>query len=276
MKRHEWGAVAALALGVVIVASVLCSTARAGDAVRFRQHLPMYVSTNYSDSDDWSDENAPYLKAQASMAASILRSPVVIGPVSVDPELAFTWRAVNWPVGAESSPIMENNYLPEAFIRVNEDEAGWFRGGRIGWLHNSTGTGGAPDSTDPSGSIDRVLLESKFAHTLTVGEKPLYITGYVRGWYTISTGAETVGIEDYINFAAWEDAGGEVMVAIETDAIRAVVTLGLSYQQYEAYIPFYAAYDLSFFGQLHHGNADGLLDYEDRHTSGGVGIALLR
>lgn len=264
--RH---AVAALAvIAVVGIVAVKCASAE--DNIRFRQHLPMYIATNYSDSQDWEKENTPYLKAQASMAASILRSPVVIGPVALDPELAFTWRAVNWPVGKFSSPIEESNYMPEAFLRVNEDEAGYFRGGRIGWLHNSTGT----DSS--SGSIDRVLAESKFAHEVQIGARTLALTGYVRGWYTVSTGAETAGIENYINFSQWKDAGGELMVVAETEAIRAVVTLGLSYQQYEAYIPFYAAYDLSLFGQLHHGYADGIVDYGDRHTSGGVGIALLR
>lgn len=268
--RRVSAPVLALVAGIMIVSGFWCSLARAGDNIRFRQHLPMYIATNYSTSPEWSKQNAPYLKAQASMAASLLKSPILVGPLALDPELAFTWRAVNWPVGKFSSPIEENNYLPEAFVRVNEDTTGWFRGGRAGWLHNSTGT----DSS--SGSIDRVLVESKFAHRLIVNGSALDLTGYVRGWYTVSTGAETAGIEDYINFAAWRDAGGEVQIVAEAKAIRAVVTMGLSYQDYEAYIPFYAAYDLSLFGQLHHGNADGIVDYADRHTSGGVGIALVR
>jgi outer membrane phospholipase A len=271
MSRREISGAWMVGLGlamVILACYALC--ARAEGNVRFRQHMPMYIATDYSTSDKWEKDSAPYLKAQASMAASVLREPLNFGPVKVDPQLAFTWRAVEWPVGAFSSPITESNYLPEAFIRINEDDTGWFNGGRIGWLHNSTGT----DSS--SGSIDRVLLESKFGYTLVVGESLIDLHGYVRGWYTVSTGAETAGIEDYINFAAWSDAGGEVQVIAEGEMLRAVVTLGLSYQHYEVYIPFADAYDLSLFGQLWNGYADGIVDYADRHTSGGVGIALVR
>jgi len=271
---NRLAAVSCLVAGFAIA---FCSLARAAERkpIRFRQHLPMYVATNYSTSDSWDKADSPYLKAQASLAASILRKPVVIGPVSMDPNLAFTWRAVNWPVGADSSPILENNYLPEAFLRVNEDETGWFRGGRVGWLHNSTGTGGELDSV--SGSVDRVLVESKFAYSVPFAEHVLELTGYVRGWYITSTGSETAGIVDYIGFGLWDSAGGELMAIAELPGtIRAVVNLGLSYQDYEVYIPFAPAYDLELFGQLHNGNANGLLDYADRATSGGVGIALVR
>lgn len=259
-------------LGIVCVK---CVHAEGEKQLRFRQHLPMYVATDYSTSEEFDKDDTPYLKAQASLAASLLRNPVVVGPVSLDPEIAFTWRAVNWPVGAESSPIVENNYLPEAFLRVNEDESGWFRGGRVGWLHNSTGTGG--DSLAVSGSIDRVLLESKFGYEVPFQSQTIYLTGYVRGWYVTGTGASTNGIQEFINFKLWDSAGGELMAMAELPGtIRVVVNLGLSYQDYEVYIPFAPAYDLDLFGHLHNGNANGILDYEDRATSGGVGIALVR
>jgi len=270
---NRLAAASCLVAGVLIVGLSLCSLARAQgrEPVRFRQHLPMYIATDYSSSESWDQANAPYLKAQASMAASVLKHPVVIGGVSMDPYLAFTWRAINWPVGAESSPINESNYLPEAFVRVNEDATGLFRGGRIGWLHNSTGT----DSM--SASIDRVLLESKFSHELPFNGKTLFLTGYVRGWYVLSTGMGTEGIKEYIDFALWEDAGGELMAVAEIPgAIRVVVNLGLSYQDYEVYIPLAEAYDISLFGQMHNGNANGIVNYEDRATSGGVGLALVR
>ncbi|MGH7178827.1 MAG: phospholipase A [Tepidisphaeraceae bacterium] len=275
--RRPTVALASLVAGAMIAGMLLCSVARAQerDPVRFRQHMPMYFSTDYSNSVLREEGESPNVKAQASMAASVLRAPVVIGGLHFDPYLAFTWRAVDWPVGAESSPIQENNYLPEAFIRINENGDGLYRGARVGWLHNSSGT----DSM--SASIDRVLLETKFAHDVlfSFGGSPatLYLYGYVRGWYVMGTGMETEGIKDYINFGMLEDVGGELMAVAEIpEAVRAVVTLGLSYQNYELYIPLAKAYDLSLFGQLYNGYADGIMNYADRHTSGGVGIALVR
>lgn len=263
----------------MILGSVLCTVARCQEKepIRFGQLEPAYVATDYSDSEKWNKAETPYLKAQASMFMTLMRQPVVIKGLSFNPELAFTWRAVTWPVGAESSPILENNYLPEAYIRVNEDETGWWRGARAGWLHCSTGTGGGSEMDSVSGSLDRVLLESKFAHQVPFSGTVLYLTGYVRGWYVAGVGAQTKGIENYINFGLWKDAGGELRVIGEVpDVIRGVVTLGLSYQHYEVYIPLAKAYDVDLFGQLHHGNANGILDYADRATSGGVGLALVR
>ncbi len=277
MRRGILVAVAAGLMLAAITTCFFCAVAHAGerDPVRFRQHLPMYVATDYSSSESWEEKDTPYLKAQASMAASVLRYPVKFGGLSFDPYLAFTWRAVNWPVGAESSPINESNYLPEAFVRINENAEGLYRGIRAGWLHNSTGTDSA------SASIDRVLIETKFAHEVPFSVKgdpqTLYITGYVRGWYTLSTGENTEGIKDYINFGLWDDAGGELMAIAEIpDALRLVVNLGLSYQEYELYIPLAKAYDISLFGQVRNGNANGIVNYEDRATSGGVGLALVR
>lgn len=262
----------AWAIGLLLV---LSAKAADKEPIRFRQHMPLYITTDYSNSEDWDAAGAPYLKAQASMAASVLRAPVVVGGLAFDPSLAFTWRAVSWPVGAESSPINENNYLPEAFIRINENEDGLYRGARVGWLHNSSGTDSA------SASIDRVLLETKWAHDLLFSfngsPATLYLYGYARGWYVMGTGAETEGIKDFINFDVLEDVGGELMAVAEIpEAVRLVVTLGLSYQNYELYIPLAKAYDVSLFGQLHNGAADGIVNYEDRHTSGGVGLALVR
>lgn len=279
MKRG--GVLVAILAGLVLAGITLlfwCGVAGAAESsepVRFRQHLPMYLATDYSTSPDWEEADAPYLKAQASMAASVLRAPVVIGALAFDPYLAFTWRAVNWPVGAESSPILENNYLPEAFLRINENSEGLYRGARVGWMHNSSGTDSA------SASIDRVLVETKWAHEVLFSfagnPATLYLYGYARGWYVLGTGAETAGITDFIDFSLWEDAGGELTAVAEIpEAIRAVVTLGLSYQNYEIYIPLAKAYDVSLFGQLHNGAADGIVNYSDYHTSGGVGLALVR
>jgi len=278
-RRIDPVAGACLIIGVIIVGGVLCEAAHAGEKepIRFGQLEPAYVATDYSTSPKWNKAETPYLKAQASMFMTMLRQPVVMKGHSFNPELAFTWRAVTWPVGAESSPISENNYLPEAYLRVDEDEAGWWRGARIGWLHCSTGTGGGSEQDSISGSIDRVLLESKFAYSVPFNATVLNLTGYVRGWYVTGTGSQTNGIEDFINFKLWKDAGGELRVIGEVpDVMRGVVTLGLSYQHYEIYIPLAKAYDVDLFGQLHHGNANGILDYADRATSGGVGLALVR
>lgn len=276
-RNLAWGVGASVLVAGLLVGGFWCAVARAAEseAIRFRQHLPMYISTDYSNSEEWDESGAPYLKAQASMAASVLRAPVVIGGLAFDPALAFTWRAVSWPVGAESSPINENNYLPEAFIRINENEDGLYRGARVGWLHNSSGTDSA------SASIDRVLLETKWAHDVLFSfagnPATLHLYGYARGWYVMGTGAETEGIKEYIDFAVLEDVGGELMAVAEIpEAVRLVVTLGLSYQNYELYIPLAKAYDVSLFGQLHNGAADGIVNYDDRHTSGGVGLALVR
>jgi len=141
----------------------------------------------------------------------------------------------------------------------------------MGWMHASSGT----DSN--SASIDRVLVEGKFAHDMIVGQHFLYLTGYVKGWFVLGTGMGTEDITKYIDFARFEDFGGEVLLMAEIPGvIRAVAELGLSYQHYEVYIPLAPAYDVDLFGQLHNGNANGIVNYEDRATSGGVGLALVR
>ncbi|MDH4038391.1 MAG: phospholipase A [Candidatus Krumholzibacteria bacterium] len=279
MRRLNWTALILIlvALAVAGIASVKCAKAdpvgpREPSPLRFRQFKPAYIATDYSTSEDWRKDYTPYLKAQASMAMSILRSPVGLGPASLDPELAFSWKANLWPIGAPSSPIQENIYMPEAFIRFNEDESGWWRGARAGWMHASSGT------DTMSASIDRVLVESKFGAEMLLNDQYfLYLTGYVRGWWVAGVGSETADIVDYINFARLRDFGGEVMLTLEVpDVIRVVGEFGLSYQHYEVYIPLADAYDIDLFGQLWNGNANGINNYQDRATSGGVGLALVR
>jgi outer membrane phospholipase A len=270
-RRDEWGAVAALVAGVIVVSLVLCHTARAQAPLRFGQLKPAYIASDYSNSDGWDKEQAPYLKAQASMFMTVLRNPLVVKGLTFNPELAFTWQANKRQVGAESSPITESIYSPEAFVRVAEDTTGYFRGGRVGWLHNSSGTDSA------SASIDRVLLETKWAYSLPFQGRVLELTGYARGWYVLQTGSGTEDIMAYINTSFWEDAGGELMLVAEVpEVIRAVVEVGLSYQHYELYVPLAKAYDIDLFGQIHAGNANGIVEYADRATSGGVGLALVR
>lgn len=245
-----------------VVAVAMC--AKAGPLQDIRQYKPIYLMTHYSDGEWYDKESAPYVKAQISFAVPALREAKSVKGVEFVPELAFTWVAQNWPVGAESSPIDENNYAPEIFLHFSpNDTSGLYRGFTTGWLHTSTGT----DSN--SGSWDRWQLETKFAL-----DDLLFI--YVQGWFVMDYGMETEPIKNYTNFAKLQDFGGKVLIAADLSMIRLAGTLGLSWQELEAFIPLQESYNLYLYGQFHNGNAASLNRYAERETSGGVGVALLR
>lgn len=248
---------------VFICAFAMCARAESPLAA-IRQYKPIYVMTHYSDGEWWEKDNTPYIKSQISFAVPALREPKAIKGVEFIPELAFTWTAHNWPIGKESSPIEENNYAPEIFLHFSPgDTSGTYRGFTTGWLHTSTGT----DST--SGSWDRMQLEMKFAQ----GDW-LYI--YVQGWYVMAYGMETEPIKFFANFSNIEDFGGQVRGVVNFDMLRLAATLGLSWQNIEAFVPLQESYNLYLYGQFHNGNVASLNRYAERETSGGVGVALLR
>jgi len=285
-----------LIIGMMIFLGCFCSIVKADEAVvrdrfTFRQSVPAYIGTNYSNSSDYRSQDAPYVRTQ--IGQEMIGRPVGVGALDFRPVIGFVWRATNWPVGAISSPIEENNYLPSAGLHINargandqyallqmsdgsvqekwlwqEDTSGRWRGADLYWGHQSTGT----DSI--SGSWDRVIGQTTFGFWMVVGNKRVDLTGTARGWYVINTGSETAGLLDYVNFKAWEDVGGEVDIAITVPELaHVVVNLGLSYQNYELYVPLAASWDISLFGQFHHGNFERMFNYRERPDAGIVGIA---
>lgn len=245
------------------VAIAMCAEA-SEYPISIRQHKPNYIMTHYSDNPDFKDDEAPHVKAQVSFAVPVFQAPKSIKGLEFIPELAFTWTAQKWPIGAESSPMEENNYAPEIYLRLNPgDTSGVYRGTRLGYLHTSTGT----DSN--SGSWDRLASTITFAR----GE---WLTLYVSGWWAFKYGMETEPLKYFANFAKLEDFGGEVIVVGEFDAIRLAATLGLSWQELEAFVPLQESYNIYLYGQLHNGNVASLNRYAERELSGGAGIALMR
>jgi phospholipase A1 len=62
-----------------------------------------------------------------------------------------------WDIYDESKPFDEVNYLPEFFYRFLEDEAHFFKGVDMGYLHTSNGKSG-----DDSRSLNRIFLRGNF------------------------------------------------------------------------------------------------------------------
>lgn len=271
MRRLHLGAWA-LMLAVVAAAGIVvlkCEKAQAQDIPWVPEIKPYggptFIATAYSDNDKAQDPaDSPHVRARVGFSTPITRKYQVVGPILWRPEVAFVWRAQRWPIGAESSPITESIYQPEAFVALAPGSDIMlgpfeFEGGRIGWTHQSNGT----DSL--SASWDRVTFEG----TVAYGD---WLRVSARGWYVLDTGMDTSGIVNYANFGAWQNAGGELYVEAFFDFAKFRGTLGLTSQDVEAAIPFADFWAASLILWFHNGEMGSLVDYATAETIGGAGV----
>lgn len=259
------------ALIAMLLAGMVAGNASAQEkwtpTIRFNG--PSYFATAYGDDSGYIDNTqSPNARARVSFTADATKWWWSLGPVLFRPEIGFTWYARRWPIGADSSPIGANNeYRPEAYLAVvpGSDFGLWgvvLDQATVGWAHASNGQ----DAASQSASMDRFVVTS----TLKRG----WLEVDLVGWYLLDTGSETAGIVDYINFASWTDAGGEIRAVARFDFAQAAMTLGLTSQDFEALIPMQDEWAIGVYVWCHNGAADGILDYSNDHTSGGAGIAV--
>jgi hypothetical protein len=274
---------------VALLLAGLVATPRTS-AAQQRVHTyggPSFIASAYSNDDAYiNNEEAPNLRARLGAAIDLTNQLDVVGPFLVQPKLAFVWMARRWPVGADSSPIGENNeYRPELLIDLTPGSDWQWLGVSLKeirlspWAHASNGQ--AADQY--SASMDMLKLAPVFEWR---GWQVL-----VEGWYLYGLGSETAGIVDYANFAGWIEAGGAVevertvklgadlvgadgTVLREAQSVWFKVRLTLTSQDVEAVIPLADYFNVGAYVWAHNGELDGIVDYASNHFVGGVGMAM--
>ena len=270
LRHFEWAGLACLVAGIAIIAAVLCTSAHAAEKhPTIEPFGPSYFTFAGSTSDSYMDPSQdPNARARTGFMVPFTAGYQTVGKLLWRPEFAMEWMARRWPIGGDSSPIGENNeYRPQVGVTV-----AWADPIKVGpveiekariipWAHASNGQG--VDAM--SASMDASQAE------VYAGWKQFELV--LRGWYLLDTGSETAAIRDFINTPFWKNAGGNVQMTARFDAASVQAVLGLSQQDVYLQLPFRQFWSFSFFGWMHNGEADGIVDYASKHTSWGGGIS---
>ena len=259
--------------GAVAALAVLAGSANAGGAwvPEIKPYGgPSFIATAYSDDPAFVDNaDAPNARARIGFTTPVTKNYLALGPVLVRPALAFTWEARRWPIGSDSSPIGENNeYKPEIFLEIAPgSDVGLFGiafdGVRTGVMHISNG--------QAADNFSRSLNAGTADALLSYGD---HIKAELRGWYLFNTSSETDPIKYYLNFKAWAEAGGSVYIVGKWPSIQGSFEATLTSQDLELFVPLADTWAVGVYLWVHNGEADGIVDFANNHTSGGAGIGV--
>lgn len=260
MRRHEWGGVIAVITGLVIVAAVLCNTARAEDAPDPLR--PFWTGPVYGVFTDAGPDSieGPRTKIHVPIGVALTK-PFGVKGYQLTPEAQFQWTTKAY-IGEDSDPLRDAAYNWFPYVRVVREQPGHFEWLKVGPEHLSNG-----DVDVNSRSMNALSVDTSWLFQA----KGIDVHIYAKGWFVYDYGENTAGIKDAI--ALVDDFGGQLIVRASLSMADLAVELGPEWQKYEAFIPLQEFYNFGFYGEIHNGKMEGLLDYGTDVTTIAGGVA---
>jgi phospholipase A1/A2 len=248
---------------------------------RFSQYKPIYGLPAHwtSASDD--------LRAKYQVSFKLHAFEGDVGGVPINFYFANT-ETVFWALYSSSSPILETVFHPEFILRWDDVI---FRKIQLSLIdHESTGSGGNSGARDADGRTgsrgwNRTSVELKVVDR---DAGSLTCKVWLRSWWAWSIGRSTRGIEDFrkadiVLFLARDKGGVEDFISGSL-ALRpglkkqGNIELNLAVK----YLPLLPQLlNLKWLGvsshvQFWHGYGEGLLEYDERTTSAGLGFSIYK
>ncbi len=247
-------------VGFLIAGMVLCTVAHSAEPMK-----PFWSGPVYGVFTDAGPDSAQGPRAKIHVPIGVaLTKPLLVSGYNVTPETQFQWTTKAY-LGEDSDPLKDASYNWMPYVRIApavESPTGvqWVKIGVPDHLSNGAEGG-------ESRSMNAASVEVAYAFLLG----GIAFDVYAKGWYTYDLGTNTETIGDAINLAG--DFGGRVIVRGKVDMLELATELGPEWQKVMAYVPLQEFYNFGLYLDVHHGKAEGLLEYDQDVTTVGGGFA---
>lgn len=262
---------------LLILSLFSASSALAHQLREFSPYKPNYFVFFHVD-DSFKD---PIWKLQFSVKTDIVhldrkyKHTALFEKIPIKLYIAYTQKSF-WDIWGDSSPFREHNFNPEVFVKWDTTDAvgkKLFPKLKIGlqkvqiglWEHESTGVAG-----ENSRGWDRMYVE--FRNAIKSERFQLYL----RLWYVAKKSKENLPITDYLS---WNPFGGQLISILKVNEGNQRLSIELRRKSALAEIAWKFPFDWQqfyFYTQIWHGYGEGLLSYEDKTTSIGIGVSLIK